>query len=272
MRLSTTFVLIVWSTLALPGCNNQPEFCDACSRGQMLCDQEGKLIVCDGPDDDGCFSWGPPRSCPAGQICRGDGGCVCANPCTSGENMCGDEGGQLTCEEPDDDGCTSWGSEASCAEPEGCVGGSCGCLNPCDLGETQCNSEGKIMTCAGPDGEGCAFWETPVSCKDHQVCSQGACACQDPCRIGDRVCADGGGISHCEGPDPGGCFFWTHPLPCSEGTVCNPAKIECMEQVPPECEGLNQCDYIGQKLCMSETKYRSCKVGDGGCLEWDCST
>lgn len=34
----------------------------------------------------------------------------------------------------------------------------------------------------------------------------------------------------------------------------------------------DECDYEGQKLCMSDTKYRECSLNTDGCLVWDCST
>jgi len=34
----------------------------------------------------------------------------------------------------------------------------------------------------------------------------------------------------------------------------------------------DECDYEGQKLCMSDTEYRECEYDTHDCLVWDCST
>jgi len=41
---------------------------------------------------------------------------------------------------------------------------------------------------------------------------------------------------------------------------------------PSECSGDHECSFVGQKICMTEQKYRRCKLGYDGCLVWDCST
>jgi hypothetical protein len=35
---------------------------------------------------------------------------------------------------------------------------------------------------------------------------------------------------------------------------------------------VDECDFEGQKRCMSDTHYRECQVDTNGCLVWDCST
>jgi len=76
----------------------------------------------------------------------------------------------------------------------------------------------------------------------------------------------------CEGPDDDGCYGWVGPAICPTGSVCSPAFGECTVGTGTECDELNECLYVGQKICMTEVKYRACKVGETGCLEWDCST
>ena len=34
----------------------------------------------------------------------------------------------------------------------------------------------------------------------------------------------------------------------------------------------DECDFVGQKLCMTEERYRECKTGPQGCLILDCSS
>ena len=46
------------------------------------------------------------------------------------------------------------------------------------------------------------------------------------------------------------------------------------DPVMDPCPVVEECDFVGQKLCMAqdETKYRSCYSDSNGCLVWDCST
>jgi hypothetical protein len=57
---------------------------------------------------------------------------------------------------------------------------------------------------------------------------------------------------------------------CSQGLVCKAGK--CEPDTPPECYPINECQYVGQKLCTGANRYRACKKTYSGCLAWDCST
>lgn len=35
---------------------------------------------------------------------------------------------------------------------------------------------------------------------------------------------------------------------------------------------VDECDFEGQMLCMTDTQYRECAYDTTGCLAWDCST
>lgn len=35
---------------------------------------------------------------------------------------------------------------------------------------------------------------------------------------------------------------------------------------------VDECDFEGEKRCMSDTHYRECEYDTNGCLTWDCST
>jgi hypothetical protein len=59
---------------------------------------------------------------------------------------------------------------------------------------------------------------------------------------------------------------------CRPGQVCDSSFSTCVPDTPPECVDKNECDFLGQKLCMTDIKYRKCKFSADGCLVWDCST
>jgi hypothetical protein len=86
------------------------------------------------------------------------------------------------------------------------------------------------------------------------------------------MCYQSAGKMHCQGPDDNGCFYWGELDPCLEQQMCSPKLNECVPTTPPTCDQTNECDYVGQKTCMNDTKYRECHYGDTGCLVWDCGT
>ena len=42
--------------------------------------------------------------------------------------------------------------------------------------------------------------------------------------------------------------------------------------VTDPCPAVEECDFEGQFLCMTDTSYRECVTDNDGCLVWDCST
>ncbi len=267
-------LLVLSVAVAFSACDQRATFCDTCEVGAALCDPAGTLVVCEGPDKSGCTNWSPPRKCGPAQICLGgQGACVCRDVCQLTETSCGDNGGQRLCVGPDDDGCYAWGKEEDCAEGETCVGGSCACDKACQPGESRCDEEGLLLTCLEPAaGESCPTWSQPEPCPAHQACFAGACQCLDPCQPEDVVCEGDAGKTTCQGPDDEGCSYWGEAIACLDGLVCNPAYVACLEETPVDCDQINECGYLGQKLCMSDTQYRACKNAYDGCLVWDCST
>jgi hypothetical protein len=67
-------------------------------------------------------------------------------------------------------------------------------------------------------------------------------------------------------------MFWAELVECPEHYLCVAEVNGCVKSTPPECQGINECSYEGQKICKTDTKYRECNYNDEGCLVWDCST
>jgi len=258
-----------------PGQSCQAGACvcdEPCQAGDALCGPGDGVITCTGPDADGCTAWAAERACPGGQLCS-EGDCACLEPCQPGQVRCGPDGGLTTCLPPEPgQGCARFGPEQACPAGQVCLAGECTCPEACLLGETMCADQG-VSTCQQLDPDGCLAWSQPEACDGDQVCVQGGCACADPCSQGQTLCsAQGEAIVSCEGPDEAGCYGWGQETPCAKGLVCKPDEGLCRPDTPPECYEANECNYEGEKICMTDVKYRSCKYGYDGCLIWDCST
>jgi hypothetical protein len=210
---------------------------------------------------------GPTQACSAGA-------CACASTCQVGQSVCAADGRLQRCAGPDADGCLAWGAPEDCPAGQACAGGACGCGGPCQPGERGCDPDGALLACEGPDGQGCTRWGAPVACPERQRCDAEAqaCVCTGPCQPGEVACLELVGVIACSAPDEDGCLAWGEVTPCPAGSVCRPEELACVVVAPPECEGENECDFPGQKVCMTDVKYRECKLGPDGCLELDCSS
>lgn len=245
---------------------------DPCQPQDVVCGPGDGVIACSQPDEHGCTAWMAEQACPQGEACS-EGACACGEACEPGQLRCGPGGGAITCLAPEpDEECARYGPEQACPPDQICLAGACVCAEPCSLGETFCAGQG-LSTCeqSGPDS--CLAWSSPVACLGDQICVEGACACADACEQGQTMCSQNGkGTVACQGPDALGCFGWGPEQPCGKGLVCNPQEGLCRPDTPPECYDANECSYEGEKICMTDEKYRSCKYGYDGCLVWDCGT
>jgi hypothetical protein len=148
----------------------------------------------------------------------------------------------------------------------GCGGSRALYCSACSQGQAVCDPAGELVACEGPDSDGCLRWAPPRPCKT------GECDCENPCQPGETLCHPDGGLVSCLGPDADGHTYWSAAEQCPAGQSCNPAAARCLDDPPDGCADKNECDYYGQKKCMSVRKYRECKPGDDGCLKLDCST
>jgi hypothetical protein len=251
---------------------------DECGAGAATCDSTGARVACDEPaTPDQCRTWSAPAACGPRSTCVG-GECRCLSPCTTGETVCADDGHEQRCAGPDGEGCFSWGEPTACAAGLSCAGGSCGCGTPCQPGATACGPTGERLSCVGPDENGCTSWSA-AACGAHLVCVAGECVCENPCQTNQYQC-DGlvPALVWCSGPDENGCRFWSAPDYCLTGEVCKdqvgPAQVpSCVTYTPPLCADINECDFVGQKMCMSDSAYRECFIRESdGCLRLDCAS
>jgi hypothetical protein len=257
----------------------RPRTCaDACAAGATACDSTGAQLRCLEPaTPDQCRAWSAPEPCGPRSACVA-GACTCLSPCSAGESVCADADHEQRCAGPDAEGCYSWGEAAACGGGVTCVGGSCGCATPCQLGATACGPGGERLTCTGPDENGCTSWEA-AACGAHLVCRAGDCVCENACQQSQVQC-EGlvAALVACDGPDEHGCFFWGAPAYCQVGEVCQdqvgPADVPaCVTYTPPLCADINECDFVGQKLCVSDAQYRECFIREtDGCLRLDCGS
>ena len=166
------------------------------------------------------------------------------------------------------------------------------CESSCQKGEKSCGLAQVLLECVGPNSDGCTFWQPGDPCAGGEICVQGACAqpsaspecvehlvaidgacaCADPCTAGTAACNQGTGLMRCQGPDTNGCFFWGPPEPCEQGQECKAELVACVPTRPASCAARDECAYEGQKVCMTDIKYRQCKYDADGCLILDCST
>jgi hypothetical protein len=255
----------------------QPRTCeDACATGATACDSTGAQLRCLEPATlDQCRAWSAPEACGPRSRCSA-GACTCMSPCQPGESVCADGTHEQRCVGPDAEGCHFWGEAAACAAGVECVGGSCGCASPCQLGATACGPSGERLTCVGPDASGCYVWSA-TACGTNLRCVAGECVCENPCQASQVACDPiQPALIACAGPDENGCTFWGAPDFCEVGEVCKgevgPAAVPaCVTYTPPLCADVNECDFVGQKMCMSDSKYRECYVRpEDGCLRLDC--
>jgi hypothetical protein len=105
------------------------------------------------------------------------------------------------------------------------------------------------------------------------------CVCDNEC-LPNQVGCDPiqPGLVTCDGPDENGCLFWGPPVFCEVGQVCKrdvgPAEVPaCVDYTPPLCADINECDFVGQKKCVSDSQYRECFArAEDGCLRLDCGS
>ena len=276
-------VALVLAAVATGSCDRsipmQHRSCaDACNAGAASCDSSGARVTCVEPATPAeCRTWSAPEACGPRSVCVA-GACECLSPCATGETVCADDGHVQRCDGPDGEGCFSWGDPVACEQGVACAGGSCGCGAPCQPGAAACGPAGERLTCSGPDQNGCTAWSA-ASCGGHLACVAGACVCASSCQTGEYQCdADAPALVVCAGPDEDGCTYWGDPGYCDTGEVCKdqvgPAQVAaCVTYTPPLCADINECDFVGQMMCMSDTKYRECNLrASDGCLRLDCSS
>ena len=99
---------------------------DCAAAGTSRCSTDGQLQKCvEAPGAAGCLKWAPLQACPAHEVCANGSGCVCENPCKSGESRCVGQHQRQSCAAADANGCTSWQPSEECSTGDSCVQGQC---------------------------------------------------------------------------------------------------------------------------------------------------
>ncbi|RME26723.1 MAG: hypothetical protein D6806_05730, partial [Deltaproteobacteria bacterium] len=274
--------------------------CTACSnecqQGQRQCvtGSQDEFQVCGDPDGDTCLEWGPPQSCPAGQICS-QGQCIeaCTDECIrTGEQACDKEGanGFHVCGQFDSDDCLDWGPLQSCASNQTCAGGQCvaACSDECpSVDARRCAPPpgNGIETCADHDGDSCLEWGNYVPCSTGMTCDnatvQCSSDCTDDCQAGQQTC-DGDGFRTCGQYDGDLCLDWSGITKCKSWEVCNPDTGECETACTDACRSgerrcsgndVELCSNWDQDPCLEWQIFETCQAGtkcvNGQCVE-DC--
>ena len=99
---------------------------DCPATGTHRCSPTGQLRTCvEVPGAPGCIKWAPDQDCPQHQVCLDPAGCVCDDPCVSGQSRCLGLRQRQSCAAADALGCTYWGDPVACDAADSCVQGDC---------------------------------------------------------------------------------------------------------------------------------------------------
>ncbi len=151
-----------------------------CKPGSKLCTEDGKSMVCDDFDGDGCLE-NQIQACTGNDVCK-NGICtneqddpdICEDECSEETaTECVDNENIRTCGNYDADTCLEWSETQKCADNAACKDNKCGCVNTCDSnGKTECSGDG-FRTCADTNQDGCLEWSSISPCKNG--CENDAC-------------------------------------------------------------------------------------------------
>lgn len=209
-------------------CIEEPKACeDTCLAPASRCNNMGQAETCADHTGDGCFGFGAPQSCEAGEVCdQEDGLCKpvdCTDECIESSTTC-QEGLLSTCS-LNPQGCLTYGSGKECEAGFACEGSMCvastSCEDECEAGASICSPEG-VLTCGNFDGDSCTELSTPVACPANNECRSGECVpvstCQDRCLANEATCI-GNDIARCE-MQTDGCLAFSNPAPCPGNETC----------------------------------------------------
>ncbi len=271
-------------------CNNE------CTQGSKRCvaGTTDQFQSCGDPDGDTCLEWGPPQTCPTGQICQ-NGSCVvsCTDECFEvGTQACDKDGanGWRTCGDYDADDCLDWGPLNACPTGQVCQNGSCvsSCTNTCTpANDTRCATTPRngVETCGDYNQDGCLEWGGYYACPTGETCDtrtkQCSPDCSDDCTTGQRMC-DGNGYRTCGQHDGDVCLDWSDVTNCQSWETCDPQTGTCKTACADACtQGQRRCNGTIVELCANwnadpcleygtlETCGTGYKCENGACVE-DC--
>lgn len=258
-------------------CKKSEENCqNECQPGSKSCTQDGKTMVCDDYNGDGCLEI-LIAPCNTNEHCN-NGICEdnttepdpCTNECSqSGLTECDGTSSVKTCGNYDDDSCLEWSVATSCKSGTTCKSGKCDCTNQCDTnGKTECDSSSNgFKTCTDTNGDGCYEWSSVTPCND-MACKSGACVCNHACEANAKECS-GSGYRSCT-TNAQGCRVWSSVTPCSNGcdkgackpdVVMKPTRYPGNQILSPVTEySVQQMKNIAAKKSRSNVHFA--KLGD----------
>lgn len=215
-----------------------PTCSSTCTPSQRKCQDDKTVLSCI-EQENGCFDFGSPSSCPGIKTCSA-GQCVdmsseCPNPCQPGSPpRCNTQGQSEECLGPNAQGCWSYGQALDCGDGFACNpdNGQCEastCQDECVENETRC--EGELISRCERSKSGCLIYAPARDCKSGSVCSGGACmtstSCEDECVAGERVCGPGNIPRLCEDGNDDACVEYVDQPACTGGQVCRAG--ECVD-------------------------------------------
>ncbi len=163
----------------------------SCPNGDTVCGPDGgggASCVNTKSDNSSCGKCG--RVCPSGQVCfQGGCGSTCGGN-TSGQTLCGADGGSPYCAplQTDNQNCGKCG--VKCGANEVCSNGAC--QSSCDMSQTLCGTDGGTPYCANVQTDNGNCGNCGIKCTGLQSCTMGVCI--DGCAWNQLKCtqADGG--------------------------------------------------------------------------------
>lgn len=157
---------------------------NACEQGKKRCTEDNEIEECL-MGENGCTQWGGTKDC-GDLTCDSDKlECVknCTPQCTKDEKKC-ENNSVVVCVDAENDGCTTWRTQAQCTNVQSCQNAAC--VNTC---VDDCTSEGSrdftwssLRVCQRAP-EGCLKWVDVAKCNPGEMVSGDKCVkvCGNDC-------------------------------------------------------------------------------------------
>lgn len=253
--------------------NNTNKCVNLCVSSDRKCLNETTILTCV-QDEEGCFDFGNPSTCPADRVCR-QGMCQmpgdeeCSDLCQPGTYACTGAGESQECADFNNDGCFEYGTPTACEGEDVCnqATGQCGpatCQDACTNGESRCEGE-LISSCRmGPDG--CLIYGPGKDCPESKVCMAGDCVerinCEDECIKDEKLCGPDGTPRVCQDTNNDGCVEFAPAAACGNGTECRSGECVSTSACQDQCA-------MGQRACDGNQIKTCTDTDNDGCVEFD---
>lgn len=272
---------------------------DECSLGDVDCQNDSVIRICEDTDGDGCFEY-KEQICAEGKICK-NGKCAengeiedplepdipqdpsektCQDECAAGAKSCSEDGRTIVCMDADGDGCLE-NRVAECGLNAHCENGVCidnavepdPCSDDCSQnGLSECVGTNAVRTCGNYDDDTCLEWSDTVNCPDKTSCQEGKCRCTDDCSSHGAVKCEGDGYRTCTDIDADGCLEWASIVSCN-GMICNNGSCACADACS---DNAKECSGTGVRTCTKDAN--GCRIWsqvtpcENGCENGSCKS